>query len=83
MNLPKPAAARSTASGMHDSWYARTSRGGPRRLSPRRSAAERVMGINVQTESERGEKIGEVVDSHDYTKALLPSYSDSSWACLR
>lgn len=35
MNLPKPAAARSTASVTRDTCYARTSRGGLRRLSPR------------------------------------------------
>src|SRR4051812_42819651 len=41
------------------------------------------MGINVQTESERGEMISEVIDPHDRAQALLPDYSDSAWSCLR
>lgn len=41
------------------------------------------MGINVQTESERGDMISEVIDPHGRTQALLPSYCDSAWSCLR
>ncbi len=41
------------------------------------------MGINVRTETERGEKLSEWEDPRDRTKALLPAFSDSSSYCLR
>jgi hypothetical protein len=41
------------------------------------------MGINVRTETENGERLGEWGDPHNRTKALLPSVSDSSFYCLR
>lgn len=41
------------------------------------------MGIDVRTETERGEKLAEWGDPHNRTKALLPSFSDLSFYCLR
>ena len=41
------------------------------------------MGIDVRTETENGEKIAEWGDPQNRTKALFPSFSDSSFYCLR
>jgi hypothetical protein len=41
------------------------------------------VGIDVRTETESGEKIAEWQDPRNRTQALLPSFSDSAFYCLR
>jgi hypothetical protein len=41
------------------------------------------MGIDVRTESERGEAISEVLDPYGRTQALLPDDRDAASPCLR
>jgi hypothetical protein len=41
------------------------------------------VGIDVRTETENGQKLSEWGDPRNRTKSLLPSFSDSSFYCLR
>jgi alkylation response protein AidB-like acyl-CoA dehydrogenase len=42
-----------------------------------------IMGINVRLETEYGEVLGEVLDPQNLLPALLPSWDDEHFTCLR